>query len=383
MASKRSRGSTRHRSKNTNTHVVGDAGGEKRSTGPDYAQWARDFEADAERFPEQREEILEEAAQAWKDAKEFDRAIEVYDRLLDPEGPPVEDADLVRAYRIATLWEAGRPEEARAGMAELRRRHPKSVDAWEYGGEALEEYDSAESAADWYTAALSHLLGAGAPTTADTIEARAPGIASLFVARHRVRRATGAAHDDWDDLAHTFHDRRGGFFGANGIHRPLDDLHDPVRGRQVQDEMYEEAIAAQLAEHAPAGTVSAGAVYWPAAEFSRLLAAWPQAATSFGESHGGDGADHAAHRRDAEDSLRARADAGTFRLGVVHAGLDGLTDHAARTGRSPGDPATRAAYEAELARTTEPMAWPPPRNAPCWCGEDRKYKKCCGNPANG
>ncbi|MEV6140612.1 SEC-C metal-binding domain-containing protein [Nocardia sp. NPDC051990] len=24
------------------------------------------------------------------------------------------------------------------------------------------------------------------------------------------------------------------------------------------------------------------------------------------------------------------------------------------------------------------MDWPPPRNAPCWCGSGRKYKKCCG-----
>ncbi|MGA4539020.1 SEC-C metal-binding domain-containing protein [Uniformispora flossi] len=23
----------------------------------------------------------------------------------------------------------------------------------------------------------------------------------------------------------------------------------------------------------------------------------------------------------------------------------------------------------------------PPRNGPCWCGSDRKYKKCCGSPA--
>lgn len=26
------------------------------------------------------------------------------------------------------------------------------------------------------------------------------------------------------------------------------------------------------------------------------------------------------------------------------------------------------------------VAWPPPRNQPCWCGSGVKYKKCCGGP---
>jgi uncharacterized protein YchJ len=26
------------------------------------------------------------------------------------------------------------------------------------------------------------------------------------------------------------------------------------------------------------------------------------------------------------------------------------------------------------------ISWPPPRNAPCWCGSGTKYKKCCGGP---
>ncbi len=24
------------------------------------------------------------------------------------------------------------------------------------------------------------------------------------------------------------------------------------------------------------------------------------------------------------------------------------------------------------------IAWPPPRNGPCWCGSGAKHKKCCG-----
>ncbi|MFI2433646.1 SEC-C metal-binding domain-containing protein [Streptomyces sp. NPDC018693] len=33
-----------------------------------------------------------------------------------------------------------------------------------------------------------------------------------------------------------------------------------------------------------------------------------------------------------------------------------------------------------MARRGEATDWPPPRNGTCWCGSQRKYKKCCGSP---
>ncbi|GAA0413390.1 hypothetical protein Acor_11030 [Acrocarpospora corrugata] len=34
----------------------------------------------------------------------------------------------------------------------------------------------------------------------------------------------------------------------------------------------------------------------------------------------------------------------------------------------------------EQADPGDDIAWPPGRNDPCWCGAERKYKKCCGSP---
>ncbi|MFD0542188.1 SEC-C metal-binding domain-containing protein [Streptomyces mexicanus] len=48
---------------------------------------------------------------------------------------------------------------------------------------------------------------------------------------------------------------------------------------------------------------------------------------------------------------------------------------------SPEDGGTRAAYAADLAARGKARPWPPPRNSPCWCGSNCKYKKCCGSPA--
>ncbi|MFD7169227.1 SEC-C metal-binding domain-containing protein [Streptomyces violascens] len=47
-----------------------------------------------------------------------------------------------------------------------------------------------------------------------------------------------------------------------------------------------------------------------------------------------------------------------------------------RSGRTPRDSVTTPYRPRHLA-----ALWPPPRNGPCWCGSDRKYKKCHGNPA--
>jgi uncharacterized protein YecA (UPF0149 family) len=38
----------------------------------------------------------------------------------------------------------------------------------------------------------------------------------------------------------------------------------------------------------------------------------------------------------------------------------------------------RVPYAVERLSRGEVIWWPPGRNAPCWCGSGRKYKKCCG-----
>jgi uncharacterized protein YecA (UPF0149 family) len=45
-------------------------------------------------------------------------------------------------------------------------------------------------------------------------------------------------------------------------------------------------------------------------------------------------------------------------------------------GEDPED--ARAAYAAHSVANGEAIPWPPGRNEPCWCGSQRKYKKCCG-----
>ncbi|WP_155054863.1 SEC-C domain-containing protein [Streptomyces blattellae] len=350
---------------------------------PTPAQQAEEYERLVARYPEDRQELLLEAAHAWCAADEYDRALALYRRLLSPEDGGCEEPDLVDAFRIGALWDAGREEEARAAAAAFRGRHPRDAGAWNFVGEVFESHGDA-AAAEWYTAGVTHVLGAGTKVTADVVEASSDSfdLETLFIARHRTRRLACAVHDDWDDVADELHARRqSGLFGDV---RPLDEAHDPIRLRRMRngegellEAEIEELVAAMKDDRAArTGTLKTCVLFWPPEEFTRLLQRSPEAATAYGT-------DHADHLRQVESVLRELSEEGAVRLAVGRATLAGLEAHAEREGGSCGEQGTRSSYAAELARSGVAVDWPPPRNGPCWCVSGRKYKKCCGNPATG
>jgi hypothetical protein len=58
--------------------------------------------------------------------------------------------------------------------------------------------------------------------------------------------------------------------------------------------------------------------------------------------------------------------------------VDALEAYAAEHGVAADSAEAQSGLAAELAGEDAVMAWPPERNAPCWCGSQRKYKRCCG-----
>ncbi|MGW2524414.1 hypothetical protein ACWC09_47145 [Streptomyces sp. NPDC001617] len=111
------------------------------------AQAAAEYERLVEQYPEDREELLREAADAWRSAGQHDRALAVYGQLLDPESDGCRERDVVDAWRIDTLWEAGRQEEARTAAATFRARHPRDATAWSLVAGAFEYADETATAA--------------------------------------------------------------------------------------------------------------------------------------------------------------------------------------------------------------------------------------------
>ncbi|MFI9599180.1 SEC-C domain-containing protein [Streptomyces sp. NPDC052043] len=348
-------------------------------------QAAREYERLAERRPEDREELLLEAADAWSEADEHGRAVTVYERLLEPGNGACSEPDLVDAFRIGSLWDAGRETDARAAAAAFRARHPRHPAAWNVVAEAFEGVDQPAAAAEWFTAGLTHALGAGTPVTADAVEEAPYGfdVETLVIGRHRVRRLLGFPHDDWDDAADQLHERRESAW--LGRARPLDEVHDPVHLRRLK-QGGAEALHAEVAaltdtspvdrtdRTAPVAPHRTCVLFWPPEEFARLRSRSPEAAGEYGD-------DHADHTRQVERTLGELSERGVPHLAVGHATVSGLEALAERIDGTPDTSDTRSAYADELARTGHVTDWPPPRNGPCWCGSMRKYKKCCGNPA--
>jgi hypothetical protein len=121
--------------------------------------------------------------------------------------------------------------------------------------------------------------------------------------------------------------------------------------------------------------------WFPAGEYEQALVRWP-GLTEPGSSAEG-GRPHAEYCRALQARLTEAADAGATGLHIAPIRVDTLLAWCAERGADPDD--ARADYAADLARThpDEVIAWPPGRNASCWCGSSRKYKKCCGAPTGG
>lgn len=88
------------------------------------------------------------------------------------------------------------------------------------------------------------------------------------------------------------------------------------------------------------------------------------------------------NQADVEDHLQSlRRDQGFSEFVLVPGNVDEFARYLERTGGDPADEEVRLAYSAEAAEQGRRTSWPPRRNDPCWCGLQRKYKKCCAAPA--
>ena len=91
--------------------------------------------------------------------------------------------------------------------------------------------------------------------------------------------------------------------------------------------------------------------------------------------------EHADYRREVEQQLQAMSADGRGPMRLVTLDVPGLLAYAERTGKDPASRRTRLAYVSWLGEQgADTVAWPPERNAACWCGSGRKYKKCCAAP---
>lgn len=340
---------------------------------------AAESERLAQEYPEEREELLREAAADWSGAGEHERALTLYEQLLEGE---CGSRHLIEAYRVSELWATGQHEQAREAATVLRAQHPKDGMAWNVVAEVFEDAGDLGSAEQWFTAGVTHLLGPTASLTLDDVQGTEHffDVSDLLIGRHRVRRHLRRPHDGLDDLAHQVHEQRQ--ITLSGRVRSLDELHDPAKEAEILQEENELLRAREAELIAEVADLQASrprqqarcVFYLPPRELTLLLERYP----ALGELYG---SDHAGHRRRLEEALLSLSDLGHARLGVAPGTVAGLEAYAREEGVDPDEWEAGAGYAADLGRLGRAVDWPPPRNGPCWCGSGNKYKKCCGSPA--
>ncbi len=298
------------------------------------------LESDARRYPEERGEILLEAAHQWKLEGDSGRAAELLAEVIALGG---EDGCYGRSERAALRFEQG---SAAAGYAELDllARDPALRDGpCQLVAEMLAAHDDLEGALAWYDRAVARM---DEDALGQRRDARHLSLAGTLVLRGRreVRRQLGLPVDATDELASrppvlappplTVDDLLEG--GHRGVPREVRLLVFQRDQRALARERWPDDYADQPGDEE----------YYPTTE-----------------------------RR-----WRDLAATGVPAITVVRGTVDGLVEFAKRTGGSPADPQTRAAYVDAAHAAVLTIAWPPGRNAACWCGSGRKYKKCCGKP---
>lgn len=300
---------------------------------PKARRLAEELERDAAEHPDERTEILLEAAGQWSLAGEPERALQIYDDVIAMDAGL--DSQFATAERISLLTESGRTDEADAEIARLSRSHVDPGPA-DLIAELLESQGRLDEALTWFNIACRDLMA----DDDELAESR------LFVrpelrGRQRVRRALGLPPD-------------------------VLDLHT----EDEQAEMAELFARREAPAPPPAGS------FFVRADVDRAFAE--------GLVHGTAPTDPASYFRDVERGWRASSDEiGASGLRVLPTPVDDLLEYAEAHDRDPKDQQTRADHLMDRIREgARTLAWPPERNAPCWCGSGRKYKKCCGSPAN-
>lgn len=299
---------------------------------------AQELERDAVRYPDERGEILLEAADKWERAGQIDQAAAVLREVLTLGG---EDAGFAR-YSLADLcFTQGADSDAWEHLRTLEEMEPASTGPAELVGELLEERGEYEAALRWFNRAIE-AVDLEAITKPDP----GPSLAAMpLFGRQRCRAKLGLPIDELDRLADIAEDNR----------RKFADLLD----RFAADRAVAPASAVEM-------------LVWSRAEQQLAMQRWPEVFT----------AEVVGNHADIEQRLRELSQEQRLtKISLILGSVDEFAGYVNRTGGDPAEESVRLAYAEHAREQGRMIGWPPGRNQPCWCGSERKYKKCCGAPA--
>ncbi|MET8128671.1 SEC-C metal-binding domain-containing protein [Streptomyces sp. NPDC005065] len=337
------------------------AGG--RVTAAQCEQWADEHPRDPDR-------VLALMDAGWRAARgehyqggDHERARSLFARAAELGGP---EGRLARIGIVEMLYALDRAQEAeqtaQALLEELSTRPGEVLDdlkAFDGMVDMLGETGRCEQALDWCLAALAHPVARLDAHPGGGEAARL--LRELRISRAFLRRDLGLEQDE-DDLAAEAEAAAELKEVGEAFTRALDGLPSRRAVERPDDAAAFDGIVLR----------------WVREDFAAVRACWPESTASYGN-------DYPVYAERLQADARTYAESGAARVHFVSATLANYLDFATREGRDADDAETRRAFSRHIVHTHpgQALAWPPPRNGPCWCESGRKYKKCCGDPAKG
>ena len=298
-----------------------------------------------DRYPDDRAEIVFEIVDGLRRAGDDEAALGWLRTLTAAGGF---DGSMARVQLAEIHFDAGRADLAVAELDAIRDSRERGPDAYAMAAELLAERGDEQGALRWFTMAASRFTDEQCAAARGEFGWMSAAYGVLWQ-RRELRVRLGYAPDDLED-----------------------GLWEPPARRSLAGGAAFPSTDQAWADPRIGAAEAIRILTWPERDFAVAKQRWPHLldqATSHGQ-----------YRARLESQLRDTALRGPSKIGLVHARVDALHDYAERTGGSVEDAATRRGYLAEQAGLGNLLAWPPGRNAPCWCGSAVKYKKCCGRP---
>ena len=306
-------------------------------------------------------DVLDETHQVLRQLGRFDEAIQAKRDAIAAgyRSSPDPEADIAEA-----LVEAGRREEADALYAELRARDPDDVWLYNSAGYIYAGVDDPE-ALRWLLDGIDAAIATG-----DYDQ-----VIGQLVGMTRERWDRLGLQPDADVIARVESFQR---TWARPLYRPnasadlppIPELRPCAHCGFDPDSPPSSALTAARSRAVEASSKMVLSLAWfPADEWRLATERWPDLLDELPVDH----ADYS-WRIEARLKWMAKVTPGQV-LTVSPLSVNELDES---EGENAGSGEGRSRLAAEIARTGRALRWPPSRNDACWCGSDRKYKKCCG-----
>ncbi len=294
-------------------------------------------------------ECYADLARSFDHREQYDDAIAAMEQAIKHgwNGHPDGRSDIAEFH-----LRAGRSQQAARIWAQLKLDDPSEVWLYNAAGLSYNEVGEHELAVAWLGEGIELAIGTDDPEDI---------VAQLSDIRRRSLKALGREPDELEQRVDPFLEQS----RARALKR---------KSRYALLDAPEDEKPPPSATVPPASPQSGETVvalsWFPQAEYEHAIARWPTLAEDWAE------VTHTDYCLRLDGHIRWMRSHGVLVRAVTPIIVEDFIAWCEEREEDPEQ--ARALYAAHRFADGEAIPWPPTRNEPCWCGSQRKYKKCCG-----